>query len=137
MPQWSSRPSDEPAGERRGPVGRALGLPGRTKLLIAVGVVLVAMVATRGCTGADVSEESAVATARAELDSHPRAFVPEKTQARVLRQGFPSTAMWVVVFTVQAPDGGPEDFLRHAAVWVHAGSGNVERVEVDEPDGSG
>lgn len=134
MPRWSSRPSREPAEEPRGLFGRALGLPGRTKLLIAVGVVLVAMVATRGCTDTDVSEETAVATARAALDSHPRAFVPEKAQARVLRQGFPSRSMWVVVFTVADPEGGPEEFLHKADVWVDASSGELEQVIVHEAD---
>jgi len=134
MPRWSSRPSDKPAERPRGLFGRALGLPGRTKLLIAVGVVLVAMVATRGCTGTDVSEERAVATARTALDSHPRAFVPEKTQARVLRQGFPSRPMWVVVFTVDGPEGGPGDFLHKADIWVDAGTGELEQVIVHDPD---
>ena len=114
---------------------RLLRLPGRTKLLIAVGVLLAVIFVTRSCQGVEVSEQEALATARAALAAHPGAFAPEHTEAQVLRQGFPPESMWVVVFTVREPDGGPEDFLHHAAVWVNAGSGELEQINVDEPGG--
>lgn len=112
---------------------RLMAVPGRTKLLIAVGVLLVFLFATRSCQGVDISEEQATATARAALADDPGAFTPERTEAQILRQGFPPQSMWVVVFTVREPDGGPEDFLHRAAVWVNAGSGELEQINVDEP----
>ena len=108
--------------------------PGRPLLLIAVGLILVVLVLRGGCSGVDISEGQAINTARAALEAHPDAFVPERTEAKVLRQGFPPTPMWVVVFTVPDPEGGPEQFLHHAAVWVHAGTGELRQINVGEPD---
>ncbi len=124
----------EPAGARSNSFLSRLGrLQGRTVLLIAVGVLLAVLFFTRSCQGVDISEQEAQATARAALAAHPGAFAPEHTEAQVLRQGFPPESMWVVVFTVREPDGGPEDFLHRAAVWVNAGSGELEQINVDEP----
>jgi len=108
--------------------------PGRPLLLVAVGLILIVLFLRGGCSGVDISESQAVNTARAALEVHPEAFVPEKTEAKVLRQGFPPTPMWVVVFTVPDPDGDAEQFLRHAAVWVHAGTGELRQINVGEPD---
>ena len=126
----------EPADGRPSSLLARLGrMQGRTVLLIAVGLLLAVLFATRSCQGVDISEQEALATARAALAAHPGAFAPEHTEAQVLRQGFPPESMWVVVFTVRDPDGGPEDFLHRAAVWVHAGSGELEQINVDEPGG--
>lgn len=121
-----------PAGLR----GRLRSLQGRTKLLIAVGLVLVltAVFAPQSCGGRDVEEEQAVATARTALAAEPGSFVPEKTEAKLLRQGFPAKLMWVVVFTVADPEGGPEEFLHKADIWVNANTGELEQVIVHEPD---
>ncbi len=127
----ASTPEPNPESRPSNPLGRLLALPGRTKLLIAAGVLLVVIFSTRSCQGVDVSEARAVTTARAALASHPGAFEPERTEAQVLRQGFPPESMWVVVFTVPEPEGGPEDFLHRAAVWVNAGSGELEQINVD------
>ncbi len=136
MPWTPPKQNPEPAGGRSSnPLVRAVRLPGRTKLLIAVGVLLAVLFATRSCQGFDISEAQAVATARAALAAHPVAFTPENTEAQVLRQGFPPESMWVVVFTVPDPDGGSEDFLQRAAVWVNASSGEFEQINVDDPGG--
>ena len=118
------------------PLGRILRLPGRTKLFIAVGLVLVVVVvfAPQSCGGKKVGKEQAIATARHALAAEPGAFEPTKTEAKLLRQGFPAELMWVVVFSVPDPEGSPEDFLQHAAIWVEAGSGEVRQVNVGKPD---
>jgi hypothetical protein len=122
----------EPSDESKGVIGRLNAIPGRPLLLIAVGAILAVLLlfAPGSCSGVDIEERHAIATARAELDAHPDAFTPDRTEAKVLRQGFPPAPMWVVVFTVQDPDGGPEDFLHHAAIWVHAGTGEIREVQV-------
>lgn len=117
--------------ESRNFIDRLKAMPRQTKLLVAVGVVLaLSLIFFRGCSGVEISEEDAVATARAQID-----FEPERTEARVLRQGIPTRPVWVVVFTVPDPEGGRNDFLRHAAVWVDASSGELIDVEISEPDG--
>lgn len=116
--------------ESRNFIDRLKAMPRQTKLLVAIGVVLaVLFVFFRGCSGVEISEEDAVATARAQID-----FEPERTEARVLRQGIPTRPVWVVVFTVPDPEGGRNDFLRHAAVRVDASSGELIDVEISEPD---
>ena len=117
------------------PLGRILRLPGRTKLFVAIGLALVAIAifAPQSCAGDDIGEEQAIATARTALEAAPGAFEPERIETKLLRQGFPAQLMWVVVFTVPDAEGGREDFLRHAAVWVDAGSGEVRRVSIREP----
>ena len=108
--------------------------PGRPLLLIAVGLILVILFLRGGCSGVDITEGQAINIARAELEAHPEAFIPERTEAKVLRQGFPPTPMWVVVFTVPDPEGDSEQFLHHAAIWVHAGTGEIRQIEVGQPD---
>lgn len=127
-----STPDPKPAGL----LGRLLAIQGRTKLLIAVGVLLlvVAVFAPQSCGGRKVDQEQAVATARTALEAAPDSFVPEKTEAKLLRQGFPARLMWVVVFTVADPEGGPKDFLRKADVWVNASTGELEQVTVHVPE---
>ncbi|WP_420446274.1 hypothetical protein [Candidatus Poriferisodalis sp.] len=135
MPEHESMPPEPPTGPK-GLLGRIRGMPGRPILLIVVGLILVvALVFFPGsCSGVDIEEGQAIATAQGALEAHPDAFTPERTETKILRQGFPPTAMWVVVFTVQDPEGGPEDFLHHAAIWVDAGTGKLRQVNVSEPD---
>ncbi len=120
-------PDDQPTRPFRQPAR-----PRRTKLLIVVGLVLVAIVvlAPRACVGERISEEEAVANALAALEAAPDAFVPAKTEAKLLQQGFPAELMWVVLFTVPDPEGDPDDFLHHAAVYVKADDGEVRQVRV-------
>ena len=127
-------PNESP-NEGKGLLGRLNAMPGRPLLLIAVGVVLAILLvfAPGSCSGVDLEQNEAIAIARAELDAHADAFTPERTEAKVLRQGFPPAPMWVVVFTVPDPEGGAENFLHHAAIWVHAGTGEVREVQVSDP----
>lgn len=124
-------PDDQPTR----PFRRAHTTKKRTTLLVAVGVVLALVVVTGRCRGVDITEEQAIAAATNALAADPGAFEPDKIEAKVLRQGFPPSPMWIVVFTVPDPEGGSEDFLRHAAVWVDAGTGEIRRVSLTEPDG--
>ena len=135
MPSWSQRPQppEPPGGRSRNPLVRLVKASGRAKLLMAVGVLLGVLFVTRSCSGVDISEAQAIATAEQELAAHPLAFTPERIEAQVLRQGFPPSSKWVVVFIVQLPGGGAEDFAHRAAVWIDADSGQPERIEVDEP----
>ena len=125
-------PDPKPAGL----LGRLRALRGRTRLLIAVGLALVviAVFFPQSCGGKDVEEEQAVATAQTALAAEPDSFVPEKTEAKLLRQGFPAKLMWVVVFTVADPEGGPEEFLHKADIWVNASTGDIAQVIVHERD---
>ena len=127
-----STPDPRPSGLP----SRILAMQGRTKLLIAVGLLLVviAVFFPQSCAGKDVEQEEAITTASAALAAAPNSFAPEKTEAKLLRQGFPAKLMWVVVFTVSDPEGGIEDFLHKADVWVDASSGEVSRVIVHELD---
>lgn len=133
MPEDELMPSEPPKGPK-GLLGRLNAMPGRPLLLITVGVILAILLvfAPGSCSGVDIEQRQAIATARAELDAHPDAFTPERTEAKVLRQGFPPTPMWVVVFTVADPAGGAEEFLHHAAIWVHAGTGEIREVQVSQ-----
>ena len=127
-----STPDPKPAGL----LGPLLAMQSRTKLLIAVGVLLVvvAVFAPQSCGGREIEEDQAIATARTALAGEPGAFAPEKTEAKLLRQGFPAKLMWVVVFSVADPEGGPEDFLHKADIWVNANTGELEQVIVHQPD---
>ena len=116
--------------------GRIMAMQGRTKLLIVVGLLLlvIAVFAPQSCGGREVEQGEAIATASAALAAEPGAFAPDKTEAKLLRQGFPAKLMWVVVFTVPDPEGGPEDFLHKADIWVNASTGELEQVIVHERD---
>ena len=134
MPWTPPKQNPEPAGGRSSnPLVRAVRLPGRTKLLIAVGLLLVVIFATQSCQGVDITEAQAIATARSALAAQPGAFEPANTDVKVLRQGFPPQPVWVVVLTVPDPEGGSRDFLHHAAVWVDAQTGRVRRINVTGP----
>ena len=126
-----------PEPESRNPFNRLKALPGRTKLFLVVGVVLIIVFSTRACSGVKIEEEEAIATALAAFEQSDNAFVPERTEARILRQGIPTSSVWVVVFTVADPDpdAGRNEFLRHAVVRVDAGTGKVLAVDISEPDG--
>lgn len=127
-------PESTPEGSK-GLFGRMRAVSGRTILLVVVGLVLAVLFLRGGCAGIEVEESQAIATARAVLEADENAFTPERTEAKILRQGFPPTAMWVVVFTVQDPEGGSEDFLHHAAIWVDATSGEIRQALIDESSG--
>lgn len=115
-------------------VGKAKGQMTSRKLLFVAAGLLVAVFVMRGCSGVDVSQQEAVAAATAAFEAHEGYFEPANVEARVLRQGIPTSAVWFVVFTVPDPDGSRTDFLHHAAVRVDASSGDVLDVEITAPD---
>ncbi|MDE0067117.1 MAG: PepSY domain-containing protein [Acidimicrobiaceae bacterium] len=104
------------------------------KALFIVAGLLVVVFMVRGCSGVDVSREEAEAIATAAFEGDEDYFEPEKVESRVLRQGIPTRAVWVVVFTVADPDGSRTEFLNHATVRVDADTGEVIEVDVGEPD---
>ncbi len=108
-------------------------LTSRTLLFIGAGLLLVVFL-LRGCSGVDLSREEAEAIATAAFEADVGYFEPEKVESRVLRQGIPTRAVWIVMFTVADPDGTRTEFLHRATVRVDAGSGKVLKVDVDEPD---
>ena len=85
--------------------------------LLALGFVLVHVVDRNG---AKVSQDEAVAIARAQID-----FKPEDHQIRFIRRGIPSRGYWVVSFFVRKQAGGYE---RVTVVLVDAASGRVTEV---------
>jgi len=104
----------------------------RTKLLIAVGAfLLIIAVFFQGCRGVNVTEQEAIDTAEARIDFS--GLEPERTEARVLRQGIPTTSQWIVVFRVQDPDGGLEDFLGHASIGIEISARYFELASVAIP----
>lgn len=116
-------------------INRIKGQMTSRRLLFVGSGLLVAIFLMRGCSGVDISREEAVSNATAAFEAHEGYFEPENTEARVLRQGIPTSAVWIVVFTVPDPDGGRNEFLHHATVRVDAGTGNVLDVEITDPDG--
>jgi hypothetical protein len=85
--------------------------------LLALGFVLVHVVDRNG---AKVSQDEAVAIARAQID-----FEPEDHQIRFLRRGIPSRGYWAVSFFIRKEGGGYE---RVTVVLVDASSGKVTEV---------
>lgn len=101
------------------------------RLLIAVGaLLLVVLFVFDGCSGVKTTEEQAVATARAALDSAEGGFVPERMEVRLIRQGFPPQPRWAVVFVIPDPEGDRSAYLRRAAITVNAATGEVLEVDI-------
>lgn len=109
------------------------GMPsGRTLALLATGVVLLALALggfLRADRGVEISREEAI---RIALDMDEIDFEPEKTEARVIRQGFRMSPIWAVVLTIPDPAGARDDFLRYAAVEINAGSGEILRLRLND-----
>ena len=104
------------------------------KLLAIVGVVLIVVFTTRGCDGVDLSRDEAMAIATAAFEADEDHFEPEITESKVLRQGIPSRAMWIVVFAVPDPDGKRSEFLKHAKVRIDAGTGDLVDLVIHQSD---
>lgn len=105
---------------------RIRAIPSRTRLLIATGAfLLIVAVFFQGCRGMEIEREEAIATARTRIAFG--ALAPERSDARILRQGIPTSSQWIVVFRIIEPDGGPKDFLCHASVYIDAARGDVRR----------
>ena len=104
------------------------------KVIFIVAGLLMVVFMVRGCSGVDISREEAEAIATAAFEADEGHFEPEKVESRVLRQGIPTRAVWIVVFSVPDPDGTRTEFLNHATVRVDAGTGDVIEVDIGEPD---
>lgn len=104
------------------------------KVIFIVAGLLVVVFVVRGCAGVDLSREEAEAIATAAFEADEGYFEPENIESRVLRQGIPTRAVWIVVFTVADPDGSRTEFLHHATVRVDAGTGDVIEVDIGESD---
>ncbi len=107
-------------------IGRFLGLPGRTKVLILLGGLLVVL----GVTGVfnsrgdvEIEKAEAIEIARPLID-----FEPTIEEARLIRQGFTRRPVWAVVFAIPEPDGGRDDFERRTTVEIDAGTGDIIKV---------
>jgi hypothetical protein len=101
------------------------GLPPRSRwvgVAFIGGLLLLALIFTRTCGSQDnlVSDDQAVAAARAEID-----FEPERTSVRFLRQGIPSRPYYGVSFSA-GTQGQPG--YRVTTVLVDARSGEVTEV---------
>lgn len=104
----------------------------RALLLIAAGLVI-ALYVGRGCSGVNLDKDEAIQIATTAFKQHPDYFEPTNVDARVLRQGIPSRAVWFVLFSVPDPNGTRDDFLNRATVSIDSTTGEVLGIEVD-PD---
>jgi hypothetical protein len=89
--------------------------------LIAIGLVLTRVL---NRTGAQISEERAVAIARPEVD-----FTPEGHNIRLVRRGVPPKPYWAVSFWIKNSSG---DVTRATVVVVNADTGTVTEVRKSE-----
>lgn len=110
---------------------RAQAIPGRTWILIVLGVVLL-FLGLSGRLGVgndvDITREDAVEIARPSID-----FEPVNADARLVRQGVGHRAVWAVSFSIPGSDGR-NDFERLTTVELDAKTGEIIRVSVDNPD---
>lgn len=122
---------DNPTPAPGGLLRRLLPTSRPARLLVSAGaLLLVVLLVFDGCSGVEITEEQAVATARASLDSAEGSFVPERTEVRLIRQGFPPQPRWAVVFVIPDPEGGRSAYLRRAAITVDAATGAVIEVDI-------
>ncbi|MGH2988471.1 MAG: PepSY domain-containing protein [Solirubrobacterales bacterium] len=102
-------------------------------MAVVAAVLLLAFFVARSCQESQVriTKEQAIATAEREVE-----FTPENTQIRFLRQGLDSKPFWIVSLSI--PKGaGADRFSRLALIHVDANTGEVTKVEEQEPRRSG
>lgn len=125
---------DKPEPAPGGVLRRLLPKSRPARLLVAVGaLLLVVLFGFDGCSGVEVTEEQAVATARAAFEAAEGSFIPERTEVRLIRRGFPPQPRWAVVFVIPDPEGGRSAYLHRAAVTVNAATGEVMEVDIASP----
>jgi hypothetical protein len=90
-------------------------------------VLLVAFVVAKGCVGAgsEISKEEAIRIATREVD-----YRPERTQVRLVRQGFQSRPYWAVSLSTLDGRGALE---RVTVVLVDARTREVAEVRESNP----
>ena len=94
------------------------------RVLVVVGVLVLAFVVARGCQESQVrvTKEQAIATATREVD-----FQPELTNVRLLRQGIGSKPYWFVNLSIPGEREGT--VRRLSVVKIDANSGKVAGVD--------
>jgi hypothetical protein len=100
---------------------------------VVVAVLLFAFFVARSCQQDQIriTEQQAIATAEQQID-----FTPEETQIRLLRQGIDTRPFWIVSLSI--PRREDEDsFKRLALVHIDANTGEVTKVEEQEPGAAG
>ena len=95
------------------------------RVLVVVGVLVLAFVVARGCQQSQVriSKQQAVATATTAVD-----FDQRRTNVRLLRQGINSKPFWFVNLSV--PGRTPGTIRRLSVVKIDANTGKV--LEIDK-----
>lgn len=107
--------------------GKGEGHPLWVRVAFVGGVLIIAFLVSKGCQQEQikVSDEEAVAAARAEID-----FEPTDTQVRLLRQGLDREPFWFVSLGLVS-ERDPDVFARLAVIRVNAETGEVTDVEQD------
>ncbi len=121
---------DEPEREASGGgVGaRLMALPGRTKLFIALALLLPVLALAgvlRSDRGVQIERAEAIEIARPEID-----FDPVTEEARLFRQGAGLRPVWAVAFTIPA-EGNIREFERRTTIEVDATTGEILRIATD------
>ena len=99
------------------------GGPTWVRVAVIVSVLLVAFVASQTCQKSSVrlDKNQAIAKAKTQVD-----FTPERTQIRMLRQGFNSKPFWIVSLSIPGKREGT--FRALAVVRINANTGKVATV---------
>ena len=93
------------------------------RILGVVALFVVTLLVARTCQGQQVriSQNRAIATARAQVD-----FTPKRTQIRLVRQGINSRPYWAVSLSIPKPGG--DGYVRITTVRIDANTGKVAAV---------
>jgi hypothetical protein len=93
------------------------------RVLVIVGVLILAFVVARACQNDQVriTKEQAIAAARDEVD-----FTAERVNVRLLRQGLDSKPYWFVNLSIPGREEG--SVTRLAVVKINANTGEVTEV---------
>lgn len=115
-------PSARPEVGRWGPA-RAAGGPTWVRVVVIVGVLVLAFVVAQTCQKSQVrvDKNQAIATAKERID-----FTPKETQIRLLRQGINSRPFWIVSLSI--PGKQENTFKKLALVKIDANTGKVDSV---------
>jgi hypothetical protein len=121
-------PSWGDSGFKLEPKSKEERRPTWPRVLVLVGLLVLAFVVAKGCQDRDVtvSQEEAVVSAQEQID-----FEPRYTQVRLLRQGLNRKAYWFVSLSVPIGFAGdrPDLFSELAVVKIDAESGETLSIE--------